>query len=78
MIRLRVKEFVEREAPDLNMTLLGRMANLSQTTMIKLWKHPESTDFVFSKLEAVAKALSEHLGRFVSTKELYEEFEDGS
>jgi predicted transcriptional regulator len=76
MIRLRVKEFVEQNASGLNMTSLARRAGIAQTTIIKIWKSPENTDFVFSKLEAIAKALSEYLGRYVSTKELYDDSPD--
>jgi len=76
MIRLRVRELVEKHAPKLSRYRLGRDAGLSPAPMDKIWNDPENTDILLSTLEKIAKALSLHMGRPVSTKELYDESPD--
>lgn len=76
MIRLRVREFVEEHAPKLSRYRLGRDAGLSPAPMDKLWNDPTNTDILLSTLEKIARALSTHIGRPVSTKELYDETSD--
>lgn len=73
MVRLYVREFVRANAPKLTMTGLGRLANLSQSTIIKVWKEPENTDVLLTTLIPIAQALSTYLGRKVKVTELIED-----
>ena len=76
MIRLRVRELVEESAPKLSRYKLGRDAGLSPAPMDKIWNDPENTEILLSTLEKIARALSLHVGRHVTTKELYDEYPD--
>ncbi|MGH2496583.1 MAG: helix-turn-helix domain-containing protein [Ktedonobacteraceae bacterium] len=77
MIRLRVREFVEEHTPPrLSRYKLGRDAGLSPAPMDKIWNEPENTEILLSTLEKIARALSQYVGRYVSTKELYEDIPD--
>lgn len=76
MIRLRVRELVEEYAPKLSRYKLGRDAGLSPAPMDKIWNDPENTEILLSTLEKIARALSLHVGRPVTTKELYDEYPD--
>lgn len=73
MIRLRVREFVEAHTRKLTRYQLARDAGLSPAPLDKAWNEPENTEILLSTLEKIAHALSQHLGRYVSTKELYED-----
>lgn len=73
MVRLRVRDFVQENAPHLTMTELGRLANIAQTTMIKVWKDPENTDVLLTTLIPISQALSTYLGRKVRVTELIED-----
>lgn len=77
MLRLRIKEFVVANAPELNRFQLGRLANLSHTVMNRIWNKPENTHIYLDTLETVRTALSTYLGRNVSLHELIEEDEQG-
>ncbi len=73
MVRFCVREFVEQHAPHLTMTEVGRLANISQDTIVKIWKRPENTDVKVSTLIPIARALSSYLGRKVKITELLED-----
>ena len=75
MVRFCVREFVKKQAPKLTMTELGRLANISQASITKIWKNPENTDVKVSTLIPVAEALSLYLGRKVKVTELIEDTE---
>ena len=76
MIRLRVREFAEEHLPKVSRYKLGRDAGLSPAPMDKLWNTPENAEILLSTLEKIARALSHYVGRYVSTKELYEDIPD--
>lgn len=75
MVRFCVREFVEQHAPKLTMTEVGRLANVSQDTIVKIWKKPENIDVKVSTLIPIAQALSTYLGKKVKVTELIEDMD---
>ncbi len=72
MIRIRVKEFVTRNAPDLTMTRLGILAGVSQKFIRAIWLEPANAHHYLDQLDTLAQALSDYLGREVSVCDLIE------
>jgi len=57
MVRLRVREVAEEE-PRVNRTKLGRVADVSATTMDKIWFRPEDISVRLDTLARIADALT--------------------
>lgn len=70
MIRLRVREYVAENAPELNRYDLGRRAGVSNTYMNSIWRKPERTHLYLDYLDRIAQALSDYLQKEVTVCDL--------
>ena len=71
MVRLRVREVAEQE-PRVNRTKLGRAADVSATTMDKIWSRPQDISVRLDTLVRIADALTALKGRTVTILDLIE------
>jgi len=71
MVRLRVREVAEQE-PRVNRTKLGRVADVSATTMDKIWSRPQDISVRLDTLVRIADALTALKGRNVTVLDLIE------
>lgn len=71
MVRLRVREVAEEE-PRINRTKLGRVADVSATTMDKIWTRPHDISVRVDTLVRIADALTALKNRKITVLDLIE------